>query len=804
MKKEILLLVFAIQVFVFTAGAQTESTLPINDSANISQKAPIEITDINHRLEMVVKYFQKMEPDLNPDIKYFQIDSTFQDYKTFLFKEAAEFRSYNPYNLSKYFLESSYRLWVGFNSKLTGWQAEVNSRIKEVQEDINSLDKIINDWELTLESEEYKAEPAEVKTRIKKLLVDASGYREDFRKIKRQYIILEDEIADMSAFCESITSEISFLQQNMRDSLFVANEKPIWQVKVTSSDYSPVSAKLNKFRHESSKTLKNYFQTQNMTYFWFALVIFLILFFYLRNKYLAKQFDNSLPGHKTIIRIFKGYPALTAISIALVSFHLSFPYYPLLLYHFITLFLLINMRFILSHFIEKPSRLFIFKLIVLLVINDLEIVFWYFGNISRFYILFETSLGLILTYTYLQPRYWKDFKTRSNTRKALGFLSIFVFVFYLIAFISNLYGYLSLAVLLVKVGIHLPEFTVLLYGLYLIAGAIIRSMVNLGRAGKENLMTPYWDSIEKWGIRITGILAVYFWFNSLTVSFEISRVIYDTIADFLQKERVIGTLQITIGSIVSMILILLGTFMVSGILKIFLEKILQKKTKLARGIPATISATIRYFIIILGVMFALSAAGIELGKFSLLAGALGVGIGFGLQNIVNNFISGLIIIYERPLQVGDTIEIEKLLGQVNSIGIRSSKVKTYDGAEVVVPNGNLISNQLINWTLSDNKRRIEIKVGVSYSSDPNKVLELLEKVASENADVLKLPPPAALFEDFGDSSLNFRLLFWVPYDIGMGTKSQVAIGIYNIFKENKIEIPFPQIDLNMKNPGKET
>ncbi len=221
-------------------------------------------------------------------------------------------------------------------------------------------------------------------------------------------------------------------------------------------------------------------------------------------------------------------------------------------------------------------------------------------------------------------------------------------------------------------------------------------------------------------------------------------------------------------------------------------------SKLPRGVPAAISVTIRYFLVILGVMFALSAAGIDLGKFGILAGALGVGIGFGLQNIVNNFISGLILVYERPLQVGDTIEVENLLGQVNRIGIRSSNVRTYDGAEVLVPNGNLISNQLINWTLSDNKRRIEIKVGISYGSDPNIVLKILEKVAMENEDTLKDPPPRALFEDFGESSLNFRLLFWVPYDIGIGTKSDVAIGIFNKFKENNIEIPFPQVDLHVK------
>jgi small-conductance mechanosensitive channel len=139
------------------------------------------------------------------------------------------------------------------------------------------------------------------------------------------------------------------------------------------------------------------------------------------------------------------------------------------------------------------------------------------------------------------------------------------------------------------------------------------------------------------------------------------------------------------------------------------------------------------------------------------------------------------------------------MGRVTTIGPRSSHVITYDGAEVVVPNGNLISNQLINWTLSDNQRRIEVKIGAAYGSDPNIVIKILKEVANENPDVLKVPESLALFEGFGDSSLNFRLLFWVPFEMGIQTKSDISIAIYNKFKENNIEIPFPQLDLHVKN-----
>jgi small-conductance mechanosensitive channel len=179
-----------------------------------------------------------------------------------------------------------------------------------------------------------------------------------------------------------------------------------------------------------------------------------------------------------------------------------------------------------------------------------------------------------------------------------------------------------------------------------------------------------------------------------------------------------------------------------------------------------------------------------------------VGIGFGLQNIVQNFISGLILIFERPIQVGDTVEVDSLLGQVKDIGVRASNVITYDGAEVVVPNSNLISNNLINWTLSDSRKRVEIKVGTAYGTDPNLVLELIKNVAMDHPDVVRDPEPRALFEGFGDSSLDFRLLFWVNFEKGLGAKSDVAVGIYNIFAENNIEIPFPQVDLHVKDVAK--
>lgn len=749
------------------------------------------------------KIFSKIENNLGPDDRFIEIDSNFQDYKIFLEKESEEFKAYNPYQLSKYFLESTYLSWEGFNLKLDEWQSEINNKIISVLDDLSNLDDIKQEWRLTLESEELANEPEEVKGRIREIIKKANDIRHELQKQKRQLILLEDDITDMTSYCNEITEEVTTLQQHLRDSLFIATSLPIWHVKITKSDYTPVMQRLNKAKHENAKTLRNYFETENLGTFWITIIMIISLFILIRYRFIKLNFNDTDPEYKDIVKILINYPILTIISLILMSFHLIFPYHPLLIGQIITLVLLINMWYILSVFVSPENKRLVFKIIILLLINNLEVIFWYFGNVARYYVLLESLIGILLLANYLKLTYWYNFKKSTTREKVILVLIMFAFLLYFISFFASLFGYINLSVLFVKAGIHITSITIILYGLYKISIVIIQALVCIWRKGRSTVLDNYWDIIQKRAIQIIGILAVYYWFFAFSVAFEVSRVIFSSITDFFVRERNIGTLNITIGGIFSLILILSGTFILTGFLKVLIEEILLKRSKLPRGVPAAISVTIRYFLIILGVMFALSSAGIELGKFSLLAGALGVGIGFGLQNIVNNFISGLILIYERPLQIGDTIEVENLLGQVNRIGIRSSNVKTYDGAEVIVPNGNLISNQLINWTLSDSKRRIEINVGVSYGSDPNIVIKLMEEVALENKNTIKDPAPRALFEEFGDSSLNFRLLFWVPYNIGLGTKSDVSVGIFNKFKENNIEIPFPQLDLHVKKGGNE-
>jgi small-conductance mechanosensitive channel len=207
----------------------------------------------------------------------------------------------------------------------------------------------------------------------------------------------------------------------------------------------------------------------------------------------------------------------------------------------------------------------------------------------------------------------------------------------------------------------------------------------------------------------------------------------------------------------------------------------------------------RFALISVGFILAVLASGMPLTQITVLMGALGVGIGFGLQNIFNNMISGLIIAIEKPISVGDMIEVGSNIGWVKGIGIRSSNIQAFDGAEVIIPNGELISNKVTNWTLSDKTRRMDIQVGVAYKSDPHQVYDVLIKVVAAHPEVLKNPEPFIIFTGLGESSLDFKIYFWISDFVeGMRIRSEVLFQVFDALHQNNIEIPFPQRDLHLK------
>lgn len=262
----------------------------------------------------------------------------------------------------------------------------------------------------------------------------------------------------------------------------------------------------------------------------------------------------------------------------------------------------------------------------------------------------------------------------------------------------------------------------------------------------------------------------------------------------------LGADPVTPLSLIVLVLIFAVTWFVAGRVRWALEDQVGKRVEeIPEGVLHVIGNLARYTIIFMGWFIGLRSVGFQLDAVLVVFGALGVGMGFGLQNIANNFVSGVILLVERPIKVGDVVSVAGELGTVERVGIRATTLRKFDQTQAIVPNGDLISSVVNNWTLDDRRVRVDFVVGVAYGSDTRLVERLIREAVTEHELVLDDPEPRIFFFEFGDSSLNFRVLAYVA-DISerFATLSDLHFTIDESFRDHDIEIPFPQRDLHLR------
>lgn len=261
-----------------------------------------------------------------------------------------------------------------------------------------------------------------------------------------------------------------------------------------------------------------------------------------------------------------------------------------------------------------------------------------------------------------------------------------------------------------------------------------------------------------------------------------------------------GESNLTIGLVLTLIISFIVLFVGSEWFRRILVNKVLNRYQIETGTRQSIGTIVKYVLILAGIFSILQTSGVDLSAFGILAGAIGVGIGFGLQNVTNNFISGLIILFEQPIKIGDRIEVGDVTGDVVKISARSTTIVTNDNISIIVPNSQFIDSQVINWSHSDRNIRFNFPVGVSYQEDPERIKKILLEIASANPGVLKTPEPDILFEDYGDSSINFNLRVWTSEYINKPKvlKSQLYYEIFRRFREEEVEIPFPQRDIHLR------
>lgn len=261
-----------------------------------------------------------------------------------------------------------------------------------------------------------------------------------------------------------------------------------------------------------------------------------------------------------------------------------------------------------------------------------------------------------------------------------------------------------------------------------------------------------------------------------------------------------GDSPLTLNSIIKLLVVLCLVVVTERVLRRLLRRRVLSRTHLSPDLQYAVSRFAGYCFIAIGFFFAVKLIHLDLSALAVIVGALGVGIGFGLQNIVSNFVSGLIILAERPIAIGHRVEVGGVAGQVTRINLRSTTVVTNDNITIIVPNSDFITHAVTNWSYGDPKVRMRLPVGVAYGSEVGKLQRLLLEVAAENPMVLKEPEPTVRMLGFGDSSLNFELAVWTVELAHRPTRfrSDLYFAIERKLRENQIEIPFPQRDLHLR------
>ena len=277
--------------------------------------------------------------------------------------------------------------------------------------------------------------------------------------------------------------------------------------------------------------------------------------------------------------------------------------------------------------------------------------------------------------------------------------------------------------------------------------------------------------------------------------------LYDIVVNILNNISFkSGNINITLLIVIKGILTLFIFFWIATKLTHFSEKKIKDVSTLTPSIKVLLTKIFKFVIYTGVILITMSSLGIDLTALAVVGGAVGVGVGFGLQKVVSNFISGIIILLDKSVKPGDVIEIDNVYGEIKSIGLRYISVLTLDGKEYIIPNEDLITKKVINWSYSNNLVRTSVSIGVSYNSDINKAMELLEKAIQDIDRILNKPKPKIFLNEFADSSVNLEIKFWIkdPENGINNIKSEVNKRIWNLFKDNNIEIPFPQQDIHFK------
>jgi len=794
-----LLIIFFLSYTFIATGQEAVSINNLLEDTAYIDKLPIPMASISVTSDQTSVILSEVEVSLGFTPEQFdQIDSIFLTLENDLEKYKNQVTEVFLVESSTILLEKTITEIEQIDERINGYRENIQAEIQKREEENSKIEILVNIWEMTFGAERSTPLSNSIKENLQELIRKLKETDKRIDTYLNNLLEIELKLNNLHNEFGNLITKIEEARDRASKNLLVPDSDPIWKIYATRKDTVSIQTKLLNTLNTQKDAAKEYYRYYrlNVSLSLFIILFIQVLFYLLRFRILKEQIEDPKHQENAILRLFKQpfYPAL------LIGLYLGFiilPEKPFIVEDLIFLIALIPFTLVLMNIIRGNKRYLVIYLTLILALSDFSQFGFEIEVVSRTFMLFITILGIVLLLLILRSK-WDNLNDQPKMKGAFRILAKTSLIILFSCLIGNIIGNYTLTSILLYGTISTVFIGMSLYLFYLIILGLTIAIFNSQWGQSYRIIKKYnKDIIRKIRRILVFILIVYFIVKAFQ-NFKIFRSLYDSIETFLITPFKLGNFSFSVNDILLFILILLITSWISRFIQFILEEQVLFKSKKQKDLSASISSMVKFTIVTIGFFIAALASGFPLDKITLLISAFGVGIGFGLQSIFNNLVSGIILVFERPLQVGDTIEVGQLLGVVKKIGIRASTIRTFDGSEVIVPNGNLVSNELINWTLSDSQRRMIVKVGVAYGTDPNQVIKILLDIAKKKEGILESPEPYVLFREFGDSALGFELRCYTESGDWLFILSDLHVDVNNALKDAGVVIPFPQRDLHIK------
>jgi len=690
-------------------------------------------------------------------------------------------------------------LWVGMQSDLKAWADHLRVRATDVGAILDQLESLTETWTRTKAEAKRTQAPPAVLQRVDDALAAIAAVRKNATARRSDLLTLQVQVGEQLAATQEAESLVEQATSADFSTLFRADRPPIWWAWREAPPLSALPALVRDSAAPQLAVLSRYIADRSRRAVLHVLLLVALLFFALAARRQVRAWAAESGGMDPTLRVLD-LPVSTAFIVTLMLSDWVYARQPMIALNVVGLALLLPVLRILRQVTLPAPSAALWCAAVFIVLNRLRDLALLNAPVAEQEVVLLVAGGGAVAMVWL----WRRDLLSVGRYKLPGVLAGLGTALLVIAFCLGALGYMRIARLLTGGILRSVYAALALFVGFVVTLGVFSYILRVGPLSRLHMVASYRTLLERraavflwWGAAALWLTATLEWFALLDD-------LKDGVMAVVGYKLTRGLVSISLGDVLGLVATVWIAFVLSRFIRFALEEDVYPRLPMGRGMPYAISSLLHYVILLLAFLVAVGAMGVDLNRLTILTGALGVGVGFGLQTIVNNFVSGIILLLERPIQVGDAIQMGDLDGEVRRIGIRSTTVHTWRGAEVLVPNATLISGNLTNWTLSDRTRRLELPIGVAYGTDPERVLGLLAETASSISGVLANPAPMALFLGFGDSALNFELRAWTDhFEEWSAIRSKMAVAVNNRLKAEGIEIPFPQRDVNLRYPPKE-